>query len=707
MKRMHPVTKRILSLFCVAAVISSLAAVAVNVHDGRAGSNVRTTLAAQSETIEMKEKTVVPEGAIGMFRHGFGGAIGAGQKRLYQVYNAGTISNTSEGLKYTAKSEDNKNGVRTDISEYIKKGVSGDIFGASTRVKVVNWGDEANRNNKAELFIEVYDAKGSKKATYPLASGGPNSDCSNLTSANSKVGADWLNTLLSGTAAITYDDTDSIYLCITQKNKSQVYADICLWGNISRYTAPSRLHIQTPQFDEANGKVSFSLENLTDKNVDCKITINHYKDNKPSSVDEYDLAVPSGTESTDITLAAEKGSQITIKDTEGTTYFDRWEPGSYDWVGTWASSQLEASGDNLPPSAGLANNTYRQFIRTSTGGTQIRLKFSNLKGTSPLEIKSVHIADQIDVTSSDIDTSTDTKVTFQGSKSVTIPAGGTVMSDVIDYAVRPLQHIAVTSWFGKVPAQITSHTGARCNNYFTEGNRVSDSFLGVSTQKVSWYFLEEMDVMSPKTNEAIVCFGDSITDGYGTTPDKYQRWTDKLAEQLQADAKTSHLSVLNEGIGGNSIFGGLGDAGKDRFDRDVIDKPGVKYVVMLIGINDIGYANELSVADSLIAEYKKMITKARDKGIKVYMATILPFKGNSYYSANEGPIREQIRQKVNQWILKESGADEVIDLAAAIASETDSEKMAVQYANDYLHPNAKGYAYIGELVYKAIAKNYQ
>ena len=89
------------------------------------------------------------------------------------------------------------------------------------------------------------------------------------------------------------------------------------------------------------------------------------------------------------------------------------------------------------------------------------------------------------------------------------------------------------------------------------------------------------------------------------------------------------------------------------------------------------------------------------------MATILPFKGNSYYSANEGPIREQIRQKVNQWILKESEADEVIDLAAAIASETDSEKMAVQYANDYLHPNAKGYAYIGELVYKAIAKNYE
>lgn len=700
MKKLQQMPKRFVAFLCMLAVVCSAVTVYVNVHNGNA------EIAALSDVIDMAEKTTVPDDATGMFLHTFAGGEGTAQKRLYTAYQTGTISKTNEGLKYVAKSLSDQNGVKTDISEYVKKGVSGDVFGASTRVKVVNWGDAANKANKANLFIEVHRADGTLKKTYPLDSDGPNSDCSNLTTQGSKIGTDWLNTLLSGTAAVEYEDTDRIYLCITQKNMSQVYANVCLWGTLSRFRAPSDLRIQTPMLNEAKGSISFYVENLTDKDVPCKIEIQHYADNKPTSVDEYDLNVPMGTEKTEITLPAEKGSKVTIKDEKGTIYFDAFELGGYDWVGTWASAQLEASGDNLPPAAGLANNTYRQFIRTSTGGTQIRLKFSNLKGATPLEIKSVHIANQIEANTSEIDTSTDTAITFNGSESVTIPAGKTVTSDVIDYPVKPLQRLAVTSCFGKVPAKITSHTGARCNNYFAEGNHVTDSFLGISTKKVSWYFLEEMDVMSPKTNEAIVCFGDSITDGYGTTPDKYQRWTDKLAEHLQANKKTAHLSVLNEGIGGNSIYGGLGDAGKDRFERDVINKSGVKHVVMLIGINDIGYANDLSIADSLINEYKKMIAAAREKGIKVYMATILPFKGNSYYSANEGPIREQIRQKINAWIKEESGADQVIDLAAAITSETDPEKMAVQYANDYLHPNTKGYAYIGELVYNAIAKNY-
>lgn len=712
MKKRHQLPKRLLSLLCVVAVVCTMSALLDYVHEGTYGANTTQNASMATVkaagTIDMNESTTIPEGATGMFAHAVDGSINNAQKIKYKAYSTGAVSSSSkEGLKFTAQSLDDKNGVKTNITDYVKKGVSGDVFGASTRVRVPGWGDAANRDNKANLFIEVYGADGKLKTTYPLDSDGPNSDCSNLTTSGSQFGADWLNTLLCGSAAVTFEESDTVYLCMTQKNTTQVYADIYLWGTLSRFTAPSRLQLQAPKLDEEKGTISFSVENLTDKNIDCKIEIQHYADGKPSSVDEYDLPVPSGTESTEITLPAEKGSIVSIKDSEGITYLNNIELGASNWVGTWASSQLEASGDNLPPTAGLANNSYRQFIRTSTGGTQLRLKFSNLKGESPLEIKSVHVADQISATSSEIDTSTDTVVTFNGSESVTIPAGETVTSDVIDYTVQPLQRLAVTSWFGNVPKTTTSHTGARCNNYFALGNRVSDSFFGASSTKVSWYFLEEMDVISPKNNEAIVCFGDSITDGYGTIPDKYQRWTDKLAESLQANEKTSHLSVLNEGIGGNAIFGGLGDAAKSRFDRDVIDKSGVKYLVMLIGINDIGYSNDLSLADSMITEYKTMITKAHDKGIQVYMSTILPFKGNGYYSANEGPIREQIRQKVNEWILNESQADEVIDLAKEIASDTDPEKMAEQYKNDYLHPNVKGYAYIGELVYDAIAKNYK
>lgn len=472
------------------------------------------------------------------------------------------------------------------------------------------------------------------------------------------------------------------------------------------YQDASSIQFEGPTLNETEDEVEFSLENLTDADKDIIVQIDHYKNQTFVNRDEYKLTLPSGTEHTNISLPAQPGSRFTLTDSTGSIYTDHKELGAYNWVGTWASSQLEAVNENAPPKEGLSGNTYRQFIRPSTGGEQIRLKFSNKVGKTPVELKSVHIANQVDALHSEIDLETDTVVTFDGSESVSIPAGGMVISDPIDYKVDPLQLIAVSTHFGEVPENITSHTGARCSNYFAEGNCVSDESLGNDSKwkRVSWYFLEGMDVMASERNEAVVCFGDSITDGYGTNANKYQRWTDVFAEKLQENEATSHLSVLNEGIGGNSIFGGLGQAAKDRFDHDVLDQPGAKYLVMLMGINDIGYAKNESLTEQMIEQYEIMIDKAHEKGMRVYMCTILPFKGNDYYSVKEGPLRERIRLAVNEWILTKSEADEVIDLSAAFTDPGDPEKMIKKWSNDWLHPNVAGYKEIGRLVYEAIVK---
>ena len=417
-------------------------------------------------------------------------------------------------------------------------------------------------------------------------------------------------------------------------------------------------------------------------------------------INEYTLAVPSGTEETPVALKADSASVITIRDTFGKVYVDSRQVGTCEWVGTWTSAQLTASGDSLPPKE-LKDSTYRQIIRTSTGGSRVRLTFSNENGESELEIKSAHLARQIDAKSSEIDISTDTALTFEGKESVVIPAGGTVTSDAVEYPVEALEQVAVTTYFGKVPNTITSHTGARCHNWLVAGDHVSDVILGAAETTVSWYFVDSMDVLSPEKNDAIVCFGDSITDGYGCTVNRYERWTDVLAQLLQEDDATKHLSVLNKGIGGNAIFGGSGKPGKDRFDNDVLKKAGVKYLIILEGVNDIGYSSDPGLADSIIAEYKTMIAKAHAAGIKVYGGTILPFKGHSYYSV----VREQIRKKVNEFILSEdSGFDGTIDFATAIADSSDPEKMLKKYANDNLHPNPAGYKLMGQLVYDTIFK---
>ena len=371
-------------------------------------------------------------------------------------------------------------------------------------------------------------------------------------------------------------------------------------------------------------------------------------------------------------------------------------PEGSKWVGTWGSAQLTPGNDTMPPSPGLSGNTYRQIVRVSISGDTVQFVFSNIFGESELELSSVHAAIARDGQTSVIDTETDTLITFDGgSESTVIPAGETLVSDPVKINIKQLEYVAITAHFGKVPKTITSHTASRSLNYLLQGDHISDAEMTGAKTATSWYFLSEIDVFTYDERCSVVCFGDSITDGYGVETGSYGRWTDVLAERLADEAATENIGVINSGIGGNSIYGGNGQAAKDRFQRDVLERAGVKYVIIFIGTNDIGFAMNKSTTDAVTKGIKDMVDKAKAQGIKVYLGTITPFNRHSYYTE----LHEEVRQAVNDWIRSDkTGADGVLDFDLLLRDEKDPKTMKAELANDFLHPNMKGYRAIGESI---------
>ena len=375
-------------------------------------------------------------------------------------------------------------------------------------------------------------------------------------------------------------------------------------------------------------------------------------------------------------------------------------PDEDSWVSTWASAQLAAGTNETPINPPLKENTLRQQIRVNIGGDKIRLTLSNEYGSIPAQFESVHIAHLVNAGENAIDTSTDTAVTFNGGEtSFDIPVGQTLTSDEIDFSFEALDDLAITIKFGKFAGSTpTSHTGARCSTWIISGDHVTDEAFEAEEVMTSWYFISELDVWAKAGSGTIVLLGDSITDGYGTTPNQFERWSDELTRQLQANPDTAHLTVANEGIGGNSVFGGLGTAARLRFERDVLNVAGVRYCVLLIGINDIGYANE-DISESIITEYKSMIDQCHERGIKIYAGTILPVGGNSYYSE----LHDQIRVTLNDWMKsKDAKFDGVIDFDAELADPADPSRLLPEYSNDNLHPSIAGYKRMGEFVYERL-----
>ena len=352
---------------------------------------------------------------------------------------------------------------------------------------------------------------------------------------------------------------------------------------------------------------------------------------------------------------------------------------------------------------GSADLTLRQIVHTSLGGPLVRVELTNALGSDPLTIGPVHIAladPKTGVTTGDISLLTANALTFNGAETITIPAGGEVISDPAALTL-PNGADLVISFL--IPAQkvtkLTMHNSAYQTNFWATGNVVQERSLtmpGSAPQQTlsSYFFLKSVDVKAAPDTGAVVAFGDSITDGTATTPNTNQRWPDVLARRLQADKKTSKLSVANEGIGGNRILhDGAGPSALARFDRDVLALPGVKYLILLEGINDIGvgYKTDNPVdavtAEELTAGLSQLVERAHSHGIKVFGATLTPYMGAGYSS----PEGEKVRQALNASIRSAKNLDGVIDFDKATRDPAAPDKFAAAYDHgDHLHPNDAG-----------------
>lgn len=403
----------------------------------------------------------------------------------------------------------------------------------------------------------------------------------------------------------------------------------------------------------------------------------------------------AGCKSTNVELEKEENQPIQETGVIETIPFPKTITPSEDtYCGTWSSSQYSSEG-NMPTIL-LAGNSLRQIIKTTIEGEYIRLHFSNYLGAEKLVMKSVHIAKSAQPGTGTIIPETDTVVTFNGKTGAIIPSYGEIISDTIQFPFDALSELAVTIYFGTLPVTLTGHVGSRTFSYIDFGNCVSSEFFSKSFKTAHWYVLSAIDVSSQKDYKATVCFGDSITDGRGTTDDKQNRWTDILAARLQQNDATKNIAVLNQGIGGTCVTSN----GVERFTRDVLNQTGIKYLVILYGVNDIIYANCSS--DAVINTYKSMISKAHKKGITVYGGTILPFGNASGWNQD----KENIRLEINKWIMetspKDGGFDGFIDFANVMTDSSVTDKKILNknwnFENDGLHPNATGYLNMGNCI---------
>jgi lysophospholipase L1-like esterase len=365
-----------------------------------------------------------------------------------------------------------------------------------------------------------------------------------------------------------------------------------------------------------------------------------------------------------------------------------------EWVGTWACSPQLVEPANRPPPPGLAKNTLRQIIHVSIGGDRLRVRFSNEFGVSLLTLTSVHIA--LPVADDAIKSETDKALTFAGQPSVSIPAGAMMISDPIDFNVAPETDLAITLQAGKVPDGITGHPGSRATSYLVAGDAVSSPVLTNPIKADHWYMLDGVDVVAKKPAAAVVIAGDSITDGRGSTTNGNDRWPDDLARRLLATKSTADVAILNHGIGGNRVLHDR--AGPNllaRFDRDVLVQPGVRWVIVLEGVNDIGTARkeaangeQLTTAADLIAAFQQLIMRAHTHDLQIYGATILPFGGSFYFS----PLNEADRQMVNNWIRTSGAFDAVIDFDKATRDLKNPDRLLSDFdSGDHLHPSVAGY----------------
>ncbi len=393
------------------------------------------------------------------------------------------------------------------------------------------------------------------------------------------------------------------------------------------------------------------------------------------------------------------------------------------WVATWATAPQQARVLPAPaataiPAAGAAagaagqrgqagpppnpapsafkDQTVRMIIHTSIGGRRARVTLSNAFGNGPLTIGSAHVA--VRGKDSAIVTASDRAMMFNGKPGVTIAPGASMMSDPVDLEVPQLADLAVSVYIPGDSGQLTMHATGLHTTYIAKGNVAGEPILNDATTTRSWYWITAVDVMAPADTGAIVAFGDSITDGATSTNDTDRSWPSVLSARIVSSAGVSKLSVLNLGISGNRVLAdGAGVNALARFDRDVLGQAGVKWLMIMEGINDIGQttgnrgngpAPNPITADDLIGPMKQMIDRAHTHGIKVIGCTLTPYEGAAYYSEKG----EEVRQAFNRWIRTGGAFDAVVDYDKATQDSANPKTFKATFNNtDHLHPNDTGY----------------
>jgi lysophospholipase L1-like esterase len=374
------------------------------------------------------------------------------------------------------------------------------------------------------------------------------------------------------------------------------------------------------------------------------------------------------------------------------------------WTGSWATAVVATDAANLPAPQGEI--TIRQVVRLGAGGPRLRLRLANTFGTAPLRIDGARVALAGAPGGSAIEAGTDRAVTFDGQAGVTIPPGATWLSDPVAFPVEGLARLAVSLRLPEAPRQATVHRSARTTAFVVAGDQLAAPELAGAATFTQWVQLAGVDV-ERSGGAAVVTLGDSITDGSGAGVDVYERWPDVLAARLQADPRTRNVSVLNVGIGGNKMLkDGSGQAALARLDRDVLAQPGVKTLVLLIGINDIGGLSRegevtpekrAAVVAGLIAGYRQLIARAHERGIRVVGATILPCGGTKIYRSDADADAD--RQAVNAWIRSSGAFDAVIDFDRVTRDPEHPERLLPAYdSGDQLHPSPAGYKAMGEAI---------
>jgi lysophospholipase L1-like esterase len=382
------------------------------------------------------------------------------------------------------------------------------------------------------------------------------------------------------------------------------------------------------------------------------------------------------------------------------------------WVGTWgaAPSPQLSTAEMESQKLVFRDQTLREIVHISIGGDTVRVRLSNSFGAEPVEIGAAHLA--VRASGSGVALATDRALTFSGRTHVEIPAGAIVVSDPIQLKVAPAADLAVSLYLPKAAIGGGVHYSAQQTSYVATGDATAAVSLDNPATITSWVFLTGVDVLAPAAAGSIIAFGDSITDGARSTADTNHRWPDILAARLLA--RKSRMAVVDMGIGGNRILH-EGAASKRpqfginalaRFDQDVLSQPGVRYLMILEGINDIGHAgssapaSEAVTAEDIIAGLTQMIERAHEKGIKVIGATITPFEGDGNIKRGYWtPEKAKVREAVNSWIRSGKSFDGFVDFDKAVRDPANPSKILPAFdSGDQLHPGDAGYKAMGEAV---------